>query len=177
MAVGFVNNLGKPAVTSVSAGGTGLSTATTAYAPVCAGTTATGNFQVASTGLSTAGWVLTSNGSSALPSFQSPGGGGTGAVAWVNFNANPTVAIRGSFGVTSLTDHGTGEYSVNFSSTLANSDYATVTSGCNLAGNNPCPIGVATRSTTAVRLIQWYMTATDGQGPVDGGENNVAVFI
>lgn len=51
-------------------GGTGIST-TTAYAPICGGTTATGNFQAAATGLSTAGYVLTSNGSSALPSFQS----------------------------------------------------------------------------------------------------------
>jgi hypothetical protein len=54
----------------VAGGGTGVTTMTTAYAPVCAGTTATGNLQVASTGLSTSGYVLTSNGASALPSFQ-----------------------------------------------------------------------------------------------------------
>lgn len=54
----------------VTDGGTGVSTMTTAYAPVCAGTTATGALQVASTGLSTSGYVLTSNGASAVPSFQ-----------------------------------------------------------------------------------------------------------
>lgn len=54
----------------VGNGGTGTATMTTAYAPVCAGTTATGALQVASTGLSTSGYVLTSNGSSNLPSFQ-----------------------------------------------------------------------------------------------------------
>lgn len=54
----------------VEGGGTGVVTMTTAYAPVCAGTTATGALQVASTGLSTSGYVLTSNGSAALPSFQ-----------------------------------------------------------------------------------------------------------
>lgn len=59
----------------VADGGTGVSTMTTAYAPVCAGTTATGALQVASTGLSTSGWVLTSNGASALPSFQAVSGG------------------------------------------------------------------------------------------------------
>jgi len=59
---------------SVADGGTGVSTMTTAYAPVCAGTTATGALQVASTGLSTAGYVLTSNGASALPSFQASSG-------------------------------------------------------------------------------------------------------
>lgn len=50
-------------------GGTGIGS-TTAYAPICGGTTATGAFQAASTGLATAGNVLTSNGSSALPSFN-----------------------------------------------------------------------------------------------------------
>jgi hypothetical protein len=57
---------------TVAEGGTGDSTLTTAYAPVCAGTTATGVLQAASTGLSTSGYVFTSNGSSALPSFQAP---------------------------------------------------------------------------------------------------------
>ena len=54
----------------VAGGGTGVTTMTTAYAPVCAGTTATGNLQVASTGLSTSGYVLTSTGASSLPTFQ-----------------------------------------------------------------------------------------------------------
>lgn len=53
----------------VAKGGTGIAT-TTAYAPICGGTTATGAMQAASTGLSTSGYVLTSNGASALPSFQ-----------------------------------------------------------------------------------------------------------
>lgn len=57
-------------IITVAKGGTGVSTMTTAYAPVCAGTTATGALQVASTGLSTSGNVLISNGSSSLPSFQ-----------------------------------------------------------------------------------------------------------
>ena len=50
-------------------GGTGIAT-TTAYAPICGGTTATGAFQAASTGLSSSGYVLTSNGASSVPSFQ-----------------------------------------------------------------------------------------------------------
>ncbi len=57
---------------AVTDGGTGVSTMTTAYAPVCAGTTATGALQVASSGLSNSGYILTSNGSSALPTWQAP---------------------------------------------------------------------------------------------------------
>lgn len=56
---------------SVGGGGTGLTTLTTAYGVVCAGTTATGALQNAGAG--TTGQVLTSGGSSALPSYQNAG--------------------------------------------------------------------------------------------------------
>lgn len=62
---------------TVPGGGTG-DTSFTAYAPICGGTTSTGNLQSASTGIATAGFVLTSNGAGALPSFQAGGGGGSG---------------------------------------------------------------------------------------------------
>ncbi len=55
---------------AVTDGGTGVATMTTAYAPVCAGTSATGALQVASTGLSTVNNVLTSTGSGSVPTFQ-----------------------------------------------------------------------------------------------------------
>jgi hypothetical protein len=58
----------------VAGGGTGLTSAT-AYAVVCGGTSSTGNLQsIASLG--TSGQVLTSNGASALPTFQAAAGGG-----------------------------------------------------------------------------------------------------
>ena len=53
----------------VAGGGTGIVT-TTAYAPICGGTTATGAFQAATTNFATSGYVLTSNGAAALPSWQ-----------------------------------------------------------------------------------------------------------
>ena len=56
-------------ILTVGQGGTGVNTMTTANAPVCAGTVATGALQVASTGLNTSGNVLISGGSSAVPSF------------------------------------------------------------------------------------------------------------
>lgn len=34
--------------------------------------------------------------------------------AWVNFNGTGTPAIRADFNVTSITDNGTGDYTVNF---------------------------------------------------------------
>lgn len=58
----------------VAGGGTGIAT-TTAYSVICAGTTATGPFQSLAA-LGASGTVLTSNGASALPSFQAAAGGG-----------------------------------------------------------------------------------------------------
>lgn len=68
------NSINTPKPIDVSSGGTGLSTATTAYGVLAAGTTATGAFQNIGTG--SAGEVLTSNGAGVLPSFQAAGGGG-----------------------------------------------------------------------------------------------------
>lgn len=59
----------------VAGGGTGNSTFT-AYSVICAGTTSTGAFQNVS-GLGTTGFVLTSNGVSALPTWQAATGTGT----------------------------------------------------------------------------------------------------
>jgi len=43
---------------------------------------------------------------------------------WVNFNQTGTQAIRESFNAASLTDGGTGISTVNFTTSLANADYA-----------------------------------------------------
>ena len=45
------------------------------------------------------------------------------AKAWVNFNGTGTVAIRQSFNVSSITDNGTGDYTVNFTTAMPNADY------------------------------------------------------
>jgi hypothetical protein len=48
----------------------------------------------------------------------------TNALAWVNFNGTGTVAIRSSYNVSSITDNGTGNYTVNFATALSDADYA-----------------------------------------------------
>lgn len=47
-----------------------------------------------------------------------------GARAWVNFNGTGTVAIRASGNVSSITDNGTGNYSVNFTTAIGDTNYA-----------------------------------------------------
>jgi hypothetical protein len=52
-----------------------------------------------------------------------------GCRAWVNFNGTGTVAIRASGNVTSLTDNGTGDYTVNLTTAMPDANYAVVTGG------------------------------------------------
>jgi hypothetical protein len=47
-----------------------------------------------------------------------------GVRAWVNFNGTGTVAIRASGNVSSITDNGTGDYTVNFTTPLPDANYA-----------------------------------------------------
>ena len=44
--------------------------------------------------------------------------------AWVNFNGTGTVAIRASGNVTSITDNGTGNYTVNFTTAMPDTNYS-----------------------------------------------------
>ncbi len=44
--------------------------------------------------------------------------------AWVNFDGTGTVAIRASYNVSSITDNGTGDYTVNFTNVLLDDKYA-----------------------------------------------------
>lgn len=48
------------------------------------------------------------------------------AKAWVNFNGTGTVAIRESFNVSSITDNGTGNYTVSFTNAMPDANYAVV---------------------------------------------------
>ena len=52
-----------------------------------------------------------------------------GCRAWVNFNGTGTVAIRGSGNVSSITDNGTGIYSINFAVVMPDENYTAVTGG------------------------------------------------
>lgn len=55
------------------------------------------------------------------------------ARAWVNFNGTGTVAIRASGNVSSITDNGTGDYTVNFTTAMADANYSATT--CSMSSN------------------------------------------
>lgn len=47
-----------------------------------------------------------------------------GCRAWVNFNGTGTIAIRASANVSSITDNGIGDYTINFTNSLPDANYA-----------------------------------------------------
>jgi hypothetical protein len=74
----------------------------------------------------TAGTMATSE--STLAQFNASGSAPVYACrAWVNFNGTGTVAIRASGNVSSITDNGTGDYRVNFTTAMSDTDYAVIT--------------------------------------------------
>ncbi len=77
--------------------------------------------------------------------------------AWVNFNGTGTVAIRGSGNVSSITDYGTGDFGLNFSSALPDGNYSQVVSagspGVTSGGTSPGSGAVSNNTTTQSRVF------------------------
>jgi hypothetical protein len=77
-----------------------------------------------------------------------------GCRAWVNFNGTGTVAIRASGNVSSITDNGTGDYTVNFSNSMPDVNYSVSGSAAwTTAGwGNVFGMDSAATSTTSFRI-------------------------
>jgi hypothetical protein len=94
--------------------------------------------------------------------------------AWVNFNGTGTVAIRASGNVTSITDNGTGDYTVNFTTAMPDANYSVVGTcrGQNDVDANSTITGSGTLATTTARIS----TKNGANAAVDSSAVNVAVF-
>lgn len=120
---------GLNAILPVDKGGTGQSTAADAFNALkqAASETATGVVELATAAEAQAGVdtarVLT-------PATLRSGMNASGSApvyacrAWVNFKGTDTVAIRAAGNVSSITDNGTGDYTVNFTTAMADANYA-----------------------------------------------------
>tara|TARA_Y100000114_G_scaffold55541_1_gene50775 strand:- start:352 stop:666 length:315 start_codon:yes stop_codon:yes gene_type:complete len=50
--------------------------------------------------------------------------GDNACFCWVNFSGEGSITIRDSFNVSTISDGGTGQYTVNFSTDMTSDDYA-----------------------------------------------------
>ena len=77
-----------------------------------------------------------------------------GCRAWIKFNGTGTPSINGSGNVTSITDNGTGDYTINFTTALADTNYSVVL-GNNYNGTGAFAVinpNTAIYSTTQVKI-------------------------
>ena len=111
--------------------------------------------------------------------------GGT-AKLWINYDGTGTIAARDSFNAGSLTDHGTGEYTVAHTSSMVNDDYATSTEGTYADGNtsykndfaivNPSRAVTTPLTTGATRMTNTARSASSGATVYDVGNVFFAIF-
>ena len=78
--------------------------------------------------------------------------------AWINFNGQGTVAIRGSGNVSSLTDITTGKYGVNLSSVTTDANGAASSVWTNSATVSDFNITSARHSSTSQFLMSAYQS-------------------
>jgi hypothetical protein len=107
-----------------------------------------------------------------------------GCRAWVNFNGTGTVAIRASGNVTSITDNGTGDYTVNFTTTMVDANYGVSVGSTGYTSTNTvtklaikagASITVPALKTTTQLQMQYSDTASPSTN-YDCNEANVAIF-
>ena len=97
------------------------------------------------------------------------------AKAWINYNGTGTVAIRDSFNVSSLTDSGTGLYTITFTNAMSNNDYCVQCTSHMWEDNsddNSRISGATKMSTTSFRQCTIY-----GTGTYQDAQNNMAAVF
>jgi hypothetical protein len=102
--------------------------------------------------------------------------------AWVNFNGTGTVAIRASGNVTSITDNGTGDYTVNFTTAMPDADYVAVfgsatansSRGGAIVGENTTNV---LKSTTQLRILAVALSNGTGADAAPSDQTIINVII
>lgn len=106
--------------------------------------------------------------------------GGNAVKAWVNFNGTGTVAIRADYNVSSITDNGTGDYTINFTTALADADY-----GINVSAGVPGGPPLISLNTTGgspvevaptVSAFRFYLNNVANTAQIDAKYINAAIL-
>jgi hypothetical protein len=96
-----------------------------------------------------------------------------GCRAWVNFDGTGTPAIRASGNVSSITDNGTGNYTVNFTTAMPDANYAIAGAGSYENVMLAYADGTYTPTTTSVKISVY---TSSGNVAYDGKAVSLAVF-
>jgi uncharacterized protein (AIM24 family) len=75
-----------------------------------------------------------------------------GVRAWVNFNGTGTVAIRASGNVSSITDNGTGDYTVNFTTSMPDANFSVAAIATEMSAANGMTVTHQSSAVGSVRI-------------------------
>ena len=89
-----------------------------------------------------------------------------GCRAWVNFHGVGTVAIRASGNVSSITDNGLGDYTVNFTTAMVDANYAYSLSLTYPTTTREAVMQVQTVSAASIRVLIGYSYTSPGASDV-----------
>lgn len=102
--------------------------------------------------------------------------------AWVNFNGTGVVAIRTAYNVSSITDNGVGDYTVNFTTAMPDVNYCAISSSRTSSGTAIGCMSAVTYNTGSVRVFASGEISSGGLNYVGANFNtdhniaNVAIF-
>lgn len=96
--------------------------------------------------------------------------------AWVNFNGTGTVAIRASGNVSSITDNGTGNYTVNFTTAMPDANYSAVGGYGNDSGSTGAGWWVSRLPTYATGSCQVLCGRPDNGAYADASTVSMSFF-
>lgn len=95
--------------------------------------------------------------------------------AWVNFNGVGTIAIRASGNVSSITDNGVGNYTVNFATALPNADYSASVFVNNVSGG--AYLVVPYLAGNGIGHLQFITPQVNGGVSADTAYNLVTIHV
>ena len=124
----------------------------------------------------TGGPTLTNGATFGSAAFAAPSGSAPmyACRAWVNFNGTGTVAISASGNVSSITDNGTGVYTVNFTTAMPDGNYAL--QGSNIGSTSVYPAIVGSSTVTNTASAARFKTINYGSTQVDFDAVSISVF-
>jgi hypothetical protein len=99
-----------------------------------------------------------------------------GCRAWVNFNGTGTVAIRASGNVSSITDNGTGDYTVNFTNAMPDANYTMTAQPWDGTNNSAGWAVVTAGNTYSASSIRLHTKSVSNQGNTDIASIAIAIF-
>ena len=118
------------------------------------------------------------NSGAGAPTFKNSSGTEIGQLVkvWVNFNGTGTIAIRDDFNVSDLTDNGTGDYTVNFTNSMSDTNYAVALSAASDetgGSGNRRIISPRTKATNSQRISCNAVSNSDAK---DAVQVNMVIF-